>query len=216
MAITGDNLGLNSILGFTESFSANMCCRICSINREGLQTALYENTDLLRNMTSYNNQLELDDLSQTGIKEPCCWLKLNGFNLFENVAVDPMHDILEGVARYVMQFVINHYIAEGLLSTKTLQQMLMNFDYGPDKGSKPCNCLVLIGAKIKLRTSASEMLTLIRYFGLIAGYYIPLDDEVWKLYIILRQITDRLSSHRVFSDTIVQLTEIIAELTSCI
>lgn len=121
VAITGDNLGLNSILGFTESFSANKCCRICNIDKKGLQTTLYENIDLLRNMTSYYDQLQENDISSTGIKESCCWLKLTGFDLFQNVAVDPMHDILEGVARYVMIFVINHFLAKDLLNIAILQ-----------------------------------------------------------------------------------------------
>lgn len=211
VAITGDNLGLNSILGFTESFSANKCCRICNIDKKGLQTALYENSNLLRNMTSYHAQLQENDTPNTGIKESCCWLKVTGFDLFQNVAVDPMHDILEGVARYVMTFVINHFLAEGLLKISVLQQRIISFDYGPDRNSKPSNCLVVQGSKVKLKTSASEMLTLIRYFSLIAGFYIPLENKVWKLYIMLRQITDRLLSHRVFSDTNIQLRVIIAE-----
>lgn len=214
VAITGDNLGLNSILGFTESFSANKCCRICNIDKRGLQTAVFENSSLLRTMTSYRAQLQENDMPNTGIKESCCWLNLTGFDIFENVAVDPMHDILEGVARYVMTFVINHFHTNGLLHITILQQKLTSFDYGPDKGSKPNNCLVLQGSKVKLKTSASEMLTLIRYFSLIAGYYIPLEDKVWKLYILLRQITDRLLSHRVFNDTNVQLQFLIAEFNN--
>ena len=32
--IVGDNLGLHSIFGLVESFSANKFCRFCLINRE--------------------------------------------------------------------------------------------------------------------------------------------------------------------------------------
>lgn len=38
--------------------------------------------------------------------------------------------------------------------------------------------------------SAPEMLCLVRYFGLIVGELIPLDNEVWILYISLRKIID--------------------------
>jgi hypothetical protein len=37
--VTGDNLFLNSIMGFTESFKANYPCRHCSLHRDLFQTA---------------------------------------------------------------------------------------------------------------------------------------------------------------------------------
>lgn len=98
--------------------------------------------------------------------------------------MDIMHDLLEGVARYVMTFVINisyqYHISRSLPPIKTLKEKMLSFNYGPDSGSKPSTCLLSdskAGA-IKLKTSATEMQTLIRYFGLIAGYYIPVGDDV--------------------------------------
>ncbi|CAI6347439.1 unnamed protein product [Macrosiphum euphorbiae] len=38
--VLGDNLGLNSILGFVESFSANHYCRICHCPKPELQNML--------------------------------------------------------------------------------------------------------------------------------------------------------------------------------
>jgi len=35
--VLGDNLGLNSILGFVESFSANFYCQICRSPKQELQ-----------------------------------------------------------------------------------------------------------------------------------------------------------------------------------
>jgi len=37
---------------------------------------------------------------------------------------------------------------------------------------------------------ASEMLCFVRYFGLIVGELIPLETEIWKLYLHLREIID--------------------------
>lgn len=33
-SLLGDNLGMNSILGFSESFSSNSCCRFCKIEKK--------------------------------------------------------------------------------------------------------------------------------------------------------------------------------------
>ncbi|CAI6359734.1 unnamed protein product [Macrosiphum euphorbiae] len=47
--VLGDNLGLNSILGFVESFSANHYCRICRCPKPELQKMLSESFQSLRN-----------------------------------------------------------------------------------------------------------------------------------------------------------------------
>lgn len=40
--ITGDNLALNGLLGFVESFSAAHCCRFCLTNKEDIQSVFTE------------------------------------------------------------------------------------------------------------------------------------------------------------------------------
>lgn len=92
--------------------------------------------------------------------------------------MDPMHDILEGVARYVMNFVVNYYLDLSLLHVNTLHEKVNAFNFGPDFGSKLCNCFVVDVKSVKVKTSAAEMLCLIRYFGLLVGYYIPTEDKV--------------------------------------
>lgn len=215
VCITGDNLGLNGVLGFVESFVANHPCRICNANKDQIKTYCYEDETLLRNPDDYEEKLTIDQPSLTGIKEKCVWLGLNGFNLFENVAVDIMHDYLEGCCRYVMKFVIETIVQKHkLISFQNLQSILRTFDYGPDLSSKPSNALVLEGSCIKIKTSASEMLTLVRYFGLIVGYYVPENDvdRTWDLYIILRRLLDKLLTRNVYSDTCEQLKCLVSEL----
>lgn len=48
--ILGDNLGLNTILGFSGSFQANFFCRFCKEHRDESHTSCFENTNLLRNI----------------------------------------------------------------------------------------------------------------------------------------------------------------------
>lgn len=57
----------------------------------------------------------------------------------------------------------------------------MCFDYGPDKGSKPCVLHIEHLRKKNIRLSASEMMSLIRYFGLLIGHLVPLNDPIWYL-----------------------------------
>lgn len=41
-----------------------------------------------------------------------------------------------------------------------------------------------------VKQSASEMLILVRYFGLIIGDFVPIEEPVWALYITLHKVLD--------------------------
>lgn len=49
-----------------------------------------------------NIMLEMGVTFNTGIKERCIWQNLENFDLFKNVAVDLLHDLLEGCCKYVI------------------------------------------------------------------------------------------------------------------
>jgi len=46
--VLGDNLGLNLILGFVESFSANFYCRICYLPKSDLHNLLKESKLIMK------------------------------------------------------------------------------------------------------------------------------------------------------------------------
>lgn len=54
--VTGDNLGLNSILGYVESFTANYYCRMCLIDRATTQTVFCENDPRVTLRTKLTNE----------------------------------------------------------------------------------------------------------------------------------------------------------------
>ena len=57
--ILGDNLGINSVCGFSESFSANYFCRICCASKSVCQNMVVEDTKCIRSITQYElNVLE--------------------------------------------------------------------------------------------------------------------------------------------------------------
>lgn len=51
--IIGDNLGIHSIIGFTESFSSNFSCRICTVKKNDLKSQCYEDGSQLRSIDQY-------------------------------------------------------------------------------------------------------------------------------------------------------------------
>lgn len=156
--------------------------------------------------------LGVNNLSATGIKEKCVWLGVKNFNLFDQVGVNLMHDILEGSAKYIMSFIISYYVKDlKLFTLQVLNDRLFGFDFGP-KRNKPCAINMDHINVGNVKQSASEMLILVRYFGLIIGDFVPIEEPVWALYITLRKVLDIIISPALEEECIYLLKTLIAEL----
>jgi hypothetical protein len=92
--ILGDNLGLNSLLGYTESFSANHYCRMCRVHKQNVSQLFVEDQSLLRNVNNYNADVLVANVSETGIKHNAVWNEISGYHVTENWGFDIMHDLL--------------------------------------------------------------------------------------------------------------------------
>lgn len=53
----------------------------------------------MRNKENYEKYVTINDYKQTGIIENCIFNKLDDFHVTNNVGVDVMQDILEGVCQ---------------------------------------------------------------------------------------------------------------------
>lgn len=163
--IVSDNLGVHNITGFVESFSPNYPCQIYKMRKEDIQNQSSVDNNLIRTVEQYNLDVNEGDVSSSGIKETCIWHKVLGFNVLEQVGMDIMHDILEGVGKYDLAFLISYYVKDlKIFTLQVLNEIIVCFDYGPDKGSKPCVLHIEHLRKKNIRLSASEMMSLIRYF----------------------------------------------------
>jgi len=167
---------------------------------------------MLRTIEQYNLDVIKEDVSNSGIKEACVWNNVCGFNVLDQVGMDVMHDVIEGVGKYDLEFLIRYYVEDlKLFSLQILNERLVCFDYGPDKCSKPFILLIDYIRKNSIRLSASEMLTLIRYFGLLIGDLVPRNNPIWWLYISLRHIVDIVLSTSIQKDCCVLLKTLVSE-----
>lgn len=107
--IIGDNLGLNTILGYPRSFRANYCCRICYEDISTFKNKSVENVNKIRTVENY--AIHFRDLS-FGIQEECVFNAISNFHVISNASVDPMHDILKGICRYDMAKILHNFIFE--------------------------------------------------------------------------------------------------------
>ena len=129
--VVGDNLGVYGVLGFTESFSANYACRHCKVHKTVLRTRCVADRDLERNEQNYEEDVALNSLPDTGIKESIL-NELQAFHVTNNDAPDIMHDLLEGVCAWELKLVIRELIRTGKFTLAILNDRLTSYDYEHD------------------------------------------------------------------------------------
>jgi hypothetical protein len=210
--ILGDNLGLNSVLGYTESFNANFYCRFCKMSKLDAQHSTREKASLLRNIVNYEDDLLEEDLSSTGIKERCAFNRIPSFHATKHLFVDVMHDIMEGVANYDISSIFSYYVDNFVVSLEHLNNRIQCFPYASFNISNKPPCI----KKSKLKTgdigfNASEMHALIYCLPLIIGDLVPARCEVWQFFLLLYKIVQISSSKSVTIATSEYLDVIVEE-----
>lgn len=103
------------------------------------KTLCTEKSELLRTKESYSLDIEQNDASVTGLKESCVWHAIDNFHFTQNIAVDIMHDVFEGVCNYTLCPILYRYIVDyKLFNLETLNFRIQTFLYGElEKGNKP-------------------------------------------------------------------------------
>jgi len=184
--VIGDNLGLNGLLGYVEGFTANYPCRLCKMARLDFNTTFSEQ-ELLRGPDSYDDDVLICNPTMTGVKDCCPYNVLPSFHATDNVHCDIMHDIAEGVCRYVIASVLNCLIYDRkyfALHTLNGRKSAFSFDY-----SSPPPLLTADNIKKgTLYLTAIEMLNLVLALNLMVGDLVPDGDPAWEVYLMLRLI----------------------------
>lgn len=207
-------MGLNSILGYTQSFSGNYVCRWCRAHRDVLRVLTREDQSLLRDADNYQADLHKNNPSGTGVRQESVLNSLHFFHVTDNVTPDIMHDILEGVGSHEFKLIINSLIEEKHLSLDTLNYRISSFDYGfSDKRNQPT---LISKSELRnpdggMRQSASQMWCLLRLLPLMIGDLIPLGNKYWNLLLLLLQCMEFIFSPSITPGATIFLAYIIQE-----
>jgi hypothetical protein len=198
--VLGDNLGLNAMLGFTQNFRGK-CCRMCYADHSMFSIIFKESDCILREVKNYEAEVRaVQDggkaaIKSTGVTEYCVFNKLPSYHVRENISVDPMHDILGGIAQYDMVLLIHHFInEEKIITLEHLNTRIWGFSYDTTNNKVPEIPASCFDSK-KLILSSAEMLSLIKYFGLLIGDKVAVHDQYYQLYILLNKIIDIFIRH---------------------
>lgn len=206
--LLGDNLGLNSILGYTESFSATFYCRMCKMGKD-CGNAHKEDSSLLRNVNNYESDCGLKDISKTGIKQIAVWNAIGGYHVTKNYAFDIMHDLLEGICRYDLSHIILYLVREKLITWDILNARIQGYDYD-DECNRPPVIPPFKSPSEFVKMKASEMKCLVVNFALMVGDLVE-DLPVWFFYLCLRQILDIVFASDICEGQITLLKSLVEE-----
>ncbi|XP_072045638.1 uncharacterized protein [Amphiura filiformis] len=191
--ICGDNLGLHQLLGFACGFTANYPCRVCRAPRQICQEQVEEREDLLRTMHNFALDVEIANLSQTGVSRNGILNELSYYHVVLNFMHDSMHDFLEGVVPMEIKLVINWLIDEERFTLLELNSRIAAFSYGfVDKQNRPSPITAssLANPKGSSGQTASQMQCLFMNLPMMIGDKVDEDEEcdVWELLLILLDI----------------------------
>lgn len=214
--VLGDNLGLNSVLEFSKSFSSNYYCRFCKIHKSIANSLCEENVLCMRNIVNYTEDVAKMNFSETGISKSSILNTISSFHVTENYCIDVMHDIFEGICHYDMCHIIKYYIETAqLISLSNLNKRKINFNYGPiEVGNISPEITENHLKKFHLKMSAKEMMTFVHFFSIMIGDLISENDEVWNFYLTLIKIIDILISYNFSDSKIMYLEQLISQHNS--
>lgn len=204
--VLGDNLGVKSILGFSKSFACDKFCRICFRSKSDMQLDAVEHSSYLRNLEQYTQDLELDNIKLTNVRENSILNEIRTFHVTENFSVNITHDLFEGVCHYDLCQILLRLIENNIISLDTLNYRKNMFTYGEIEIGNNSSCEIQMQRlkSCNLKMSASEMWNFIHFIPLIIGDLIPIDNPEWKLLRVLVRIIDIVLLPK-FSDSDIEL-----------
>ncbi|XP_059362352.1 uncharacterized protein LOC132101422 isoform X1 [Carassius carassius] len=216
--VTGDNLGLHSLLGYVESFSANNFCRFCLVDKQTSQTVFRDDDPriTLRNKALHDqhcNDLMVDPTlpSTFGVKRQCLFNDLQYFHVSENYAVDIMHDILEGVGQFELKLLFAYLSDNKIISKTDVCNRIYSYNYGfVERKNRPTRInLEQNGNGIGL--NAIQTFCLIRNMPLIFGDVLREGNAHYRLLLLLLQIMNIILSPVVTDGMTVCLKHLIVD-----
>lgn len=216
MNVTFDNLGGNSVLGFTESSAATYFCRTCLSSKAETKEMTRDDPSKYRTTVDYENALAIIENSSKvcvketkGIREYCILNDLQYFHILDNLNADIMHDLCEGS----LQTFAHHFITILIKSKKLSETQLMNlisfFDYGVlNRNRVPSELRI---DKANLNQNASQMKCLIEHLPFILFEFKICEDlkTPWKCLQNLLKVLQICYSSKITENNLIDLQNYI-------
>lgn len=211
IVLLGDNLGLNTMMGFVQCFVANFYCRICFCQKDEMATADIADPTKRRTQQNYAEHCKINNPALTGSAENngSVWNTMHNFHVVNNLCVDIMHDLFEGACHIVLCEILYVFIyRKKYVTLNDFNRRLKRHKFGPtDTNTNIALVTVKMIGMRKLNTSASEMLLLFTNFA----FMVPEESPEWSVYVMLRGIISVVLQKKVHKDAHRLLKDLISE-----
>ena len=221
--VTCDNLALNGVLGFIESFSCDHFCSICYATQDEIQTHFREEFFLRRTLLDYDEDVHklrngtLQGKNHVrGVKVDCVLNKIDGYHVTDNWSLDVMHIVLEGLVPLELGCILHGLcVVDKVFSFDTLNRELQLF-WGKitvEKTHKPLqlNKLTEPGQGLTPTMKALQYWTLMKYLPLILGSSVTPDSKHWHFLLHLSHLVDMVFAPRFTHDMICYMRSVIED-----
>jgi len=223
LQVAGDNLALNSLLGFIESFSADYFCTMCTASQADIQCKFYESDFEMRSVSTYNEDVACITASYSnrhlthshGVKANCVLNEVPDFHAVKNFSLDIMHIILEGIVSVELSCVLFNLCNDHqAVSIAEINRGVFNFwsVINVEKCNKPPE-LNPIDRPGRLYPSmkAVQCWALLKYLPIVLGDIVPTNDKHWLFLLHLSELVDLLFAPTFTVGMVTYLRELIAD-----
>lgn len=209
--ILGDNLGLNTLLGFAKGFNATYFCRFCKSTKTETESLTEEVESKTRTIKNYSEDVARNNVTNTGIHKDSLFNSLPWFHVVQNMSVDVMHDLPEGVCHYNMCHIIKHLIAKKYFTLEVLNCRKQSFNLGETEIGNQSPIITDAHIKNKhLKMSAREMLTFVQFFPLMIGDLVTdHEDEIWVFFLHFSKLLDSIMKTSFTTNSLEELENLV-------
>jgi hypothetical protein len=221
--VTCDNLALNGLLGFIESFSGSYFCTVCYATSDDIQTCFSEEMFQKRTFEEYNRDLKNLPFARSqgknhsrGVKTECVLNQIDGFHVTDNWSLDTMHILLEGVVPVELGCIL--YGLSVVDKCITLEKVNKEFTllWGKitiDKTHKPAEIARLQepGHAIVPSMKAVQYWALLKFLPLAVGRWVPAGNQHWQFLLHLSHLVDLIFARHFTHDMVMYMKTVISE-----
>lgn len=223
LQVTCDNLALNGLFGFIESFSSSYFCTMCYATSDEIQRCFREEMFQRRTPQEYYKDLaglvaaqKASKVHCRGIKRNCKLNDIAGFHVTENFSLDIMHIVMEGIVPVELGCILSGLcISDKCVSLDTVNRefQLLWGKVTVEQSHKPAEISKIVepGHVLVPSMKAIQYMALLKYLPLAIGKYVPYTNVHWKFLLHLSHLVDMIFAPRFTLDTVAYLKNVISD-----
>jgi hypothetical protein len=222
VSVCADTKGAHEIGGFM-SLSAKKFCRLCLIEHPEINFKRRIDDLVLRDRNNYDEAVvasnsDVNEIPKTGVKFSSLLNESKFFHFAENLILDCMHDLLEGVAPFSITNVNRAFATispEFGIDAELLNSRINTFQFSfYDPGNKPSSKFsdekIRQKGNYSTKQRAGQNFCLLNMYPLLIGDKVPEGNFYFAIILTLRHIMDIVFSPIITIEQTVILEMLVA------